>query len=108
MPFLFGACEHSRDFAFVPDCKNIGAAPTNACNKEIPMLIKTQNDGFAHPVPSEITDPATYTQRRDILKRMALGAGGAAMAGWANRVALARLAPLPTCSKTATFWRRIS
>ncbi|MBC7919024.1 MAG: protein-methionine-sulfoxide reductase catalytic subunit MsrP [Rhodoferax sp.] len=54
------------------------------------MLIKTQDDGFIHPVPSEITDPQTYAQRRDILKRMALGAGGAALAGWANRAALAQ------------------
>lgn len=64
------------------------------------MLIKTPNDGFMHPIPSEITDPAVYAGRRDILKRLAIGAGGAAMAAWAQRSAIGaverpgKLAPL--------------
>ena len=53
------------------------------------MLIKTRNDGFVHPTSSDITDRAVYENRRDILKRMATGVAGAAMAGWAARQALA-------------------
>lgn len=56
--------------------------------------------GFAHPVASEITPRTVYEQRRTLLKRLALGAAGSALAGWATRDALAqarpgRLAPLP-------------
>ncbi|MCW5665793.1 MAG: protein-methionine-sulfoxide reductase catalytic subunit MsrP [Piscinibacter sp.] len=56
--------------------------------------------GFAHPVASEITPRAVYEERRALLKRIALGAAGSALAGWAARDALAqarpgRLAPLP-------------
>ena len=54
------------------------------------MLIKTHNSGFIHPVSSEITPQGIYQQRRDMIKLMAGGAAGAALAGWAGREALAQ------------------
>ncbi len=56
------------------------------------MLIKTHNSGFIHPVSSEITPQGIYQQRRDMLRLMAGGAAGAALAGWAGREALAQVA----------------
>ena len=59
------------------------------------------NRGFHHPIPSEITPPAAYAQRREWLKTLALGAAGTALGGWAARDALAsaaapgKLAALP-------------
>ena len=54
------------------------------------MLIKTHNSGFIHPVSSEITPEGVYQQRRDLIRLMAGGAAGAALAGWAGREALAQ------------------
>jgi sulfoxide reductase catalytic subunit YedY len=54
------------------------------------MLIKTQRDGFNHPLASDITARQTYEGRRDLLKVMATGAAGAAMATWAARQAMAQ------------------
>ena len=54
------------------------------------MLIKTNSSGFTHPVPSEITAHGTYQGRRDMMKLMATGAAGAALASWAGREALAQ------------------
>src|SRR5690606_27237802 len=68
------------------------------------MLIQTRDDGFAHPHASEITPPGVYANRRALLRQMAGGAAGAALATWAGRAALAdqalvqapgKLAPLP-------------
>ena len=56
------------------------------------MLIKTHDSGFSHPVPSEITSASAYAGRRELLKRMAAGAGGAALASWAGRAAWAQSA----------------
>ncbi len=56
------------------------------------MLIKTGNNGFNHPLSSEITSLATYQGRRDIMKLMASGVAGAAMASWASREAFAQAA----------------
>ena len=62
------------------------------------MLIKTHSDGFLHPVSSEITPQRAYTGRRDMVKLMASGVAGAALATWAGREAMAqtsgKLAPL--------------
>ena len=54
------------------------------------MLIKTNASGFDHPIPSEITPQGIYQGRRDLIRLMASGAAGAALAGWAGREALAR------------------
>jgi sulfoxide reductase catalytic subunit YedY len=54
------------------------------------MLIRTGRDGFTHPVASEITSRAVYDDRRTLLKWMATGAAGAALATWAQREALAQ------------------
>ena len=60
------------------------------------MLIKTHSTGFLHPVSSEITPQRVYQGRRDMVKLMASGVAGAALASWAGREAMAqgKLAPL--------------
>ncbi|MEO7199862.1 MAG: protein-methionine-sulfoxide reductase catalytic subunit MsrP [Dokdonella sp.] len=66
-----------------------------------PLHRRTRDDGFIHPASSEITPRGIYEGRRDLLKLMATGAAGAAMAGWASREAFAqtvgphKLAALP-------------
>ena len=54
------------------------------------MLIKTTANGFNHPLASEITGHGTYQGRREMMKLIATGAAGAAMAGWAGRQAMAQ------------------
>ncbi len=54
------------------------------------MSIHSSRNGFAHPSPSEITPRRVYEERRDLIKLMAAGAAGAALAGWASREALAQ------------------
>ena len=56
------------------------------------MLIKTQRNGFIHGVPSEITPEAVYQQRRTVIRHLATGVAGAALATWASRQALAQTA----------------
>ena len=56
------------------------------------MIIRTPRDGFNHPVPSEITPDVVYQQRRAMLRRLAIGAAGAALASWSARQALAQTA----------------
>ena len=56
------------------------------------MIIKTSGNGFTHSLPSEITSLALYQGRRAILKRLASGAAGVAMASWAGREAFAQTA----------------
>src|SRR4051812_17048337 len=59
------------------------------------MLIRTGRDGFEHPVPSEITPRGVYQDRRLLLKWMATGAAGAALATWAQREAFAQQVQRP-------------
>jgi len=59
------------------------------------MLIKTDRKGFTHAVPSEITPQGIYQQRRDLIKLMATGAAGAAVATWAGREAFAQAVAKP-------------
>ncbi len=59
------------------------------------MLIKTDHDGFIHPVSSEITSEKVYRDRRALIKLMAGGAAGAALAGWAGREAMAQAISKP-------------
>ena len=54
------------------------------------MLIKTDPNGFIHPVTSEITSERVYRERRALIKLMAGGVAGAALAGWAGREAMAQ------------------
>jgi sulfoxide reductase catalytic subunit YedY len=54
------------------------------------MLIKTSHTGFIHPVSSDITPQGVYQQRRELMKLLAGGAAGAALASWAGREALAQ------------------
>jgi len=60
---------------------------------------RSTDSGFIHPLSSEITSRAVYESRRDLLKLMAGGAAGAALAGFASREAQTarpnKLAPLP-------------
>ncbi|MDP2416759.1 MAG: protein-methionine-sulfoxide reductase catalytic subunit MsrP [Hydrogenophaga sp.] len=56
------------------------------------MIIRSSQDGFQHPQSSDITPASAYWGRRAWLKRLALGAGGAALASWASRDALAQAA----------------
>jgi len=56
------------------------------------MLIHSRDDGFVHPHPSEITPQGVYEGRRDMLRWLAGGAAGAAMASWAARDAMAQAA----------------
>jgi sulfoxide reductase catalytic subunit YedY len=59
------------------------------------MLIRTGRNGFQHPVGSEITPRAVYEDRRQLLKWMATGAAGAALASWAQREAIAQQVARP-------------
>jgi sulfoxide reductase catalytic subunit YedY len=56
------------------------------------MLIPSRNNGFIHPHSSDITPRGVYEGRRDMLRWLATGAAGAAMASWASRDALAQAA----------------
>ena len=65
------------------------------------MLIKTNTSGFIHPQSSAITPQGVYAGRRDLMRWIAAGAAGGALASWAQRDALAqtvrpnKLAALP-------------
>jgi sulfoxide reductase catalytic subunit YedY len=59
------------------------------------MLIKTNRDGFHAPTASEITPERIYRQRRELIRLMATGAAGAALATWAARDARAQMAGVP-------------
>ncbi len=48
--------------------------------------------GFTHRNASEITPQAAYAKRRDLLKLIGTGMAGTALAGWAQRDALAQAA----------------
>jgi sulfoxide reductase catalytic subunit YedY len=59
------------------------------------MLIRTGRDGFQHPLASEITPRAIHEDRRQLLRWMATGAAGAALATWAQREAFAQQVQRP-------------
>ena len=59
------------------------------------MLIKTHKDGFSHTASNEITPRRIYEGRRDLMKLMATGVAGAAMASLAVRDARAQTAARP-------------
>ena len=72
------------------------------------MLIKTNVNGFNCAPASEITDRAAYDNRRDILKWMASGLAGSAMASLASRQALAQSAVVQRPGKLQTLNTRPS
>ena len=55
------------------------------------MLIKTHRDGFIDGIPSEITSQAVYRDRRELMRLVAGGVAGAALASWAGRQAHAQV-----------------
>ena len=59
------------------------------------MRTPPRNTGFQHPYSSEITPKAVYEDRRQMLKRMAGGAAGVAIAAWAGRQAMAQQVTRP-------------
>ena len=72
------------------------------------MLIKSNANGFTCATSSEITDRATYDNRRDILKLMATGVAGGLMTSWASRQAMAQTAVVPRPGKLQTLNARLS
>ena len=72
------------------------------------MLIKSNANGFTCATSSEITDRATYDNRRDILKMMATGAAGGLMTSWASRQAMAQSAVVTRPGKLQTLNARLS
>ncbi|MGH8821811.1 MAG: protein-methionine-sulfoxide reductase catalytic subunit MsrP, partial [Rhodoferax sp.] len=56
------------------------------------MLVKTGQSGLIHRTSSDITPRAVYEGRRDLMKLMATGVAGAAVASWAVRDARAQAA----------------
>ena len=54
------------------------------------MLIKSDSHGFVHSTASDITPLAAYQSRREMMRLMATGVAGAALASWAAREALAQ------------------
>ena len=62
--------------------------------------------GFEHPNPSEITPPTVYQRRRDLMRVLATGVAGVALAQWAAREARSqtagpgKLAKLPASRST--------
>ena len=59
------------------------------------MRTPPRNTGFQHPYSSEITPKAVYEDRRQMLKRMAGGAAGVAIAAWAGRQAMGQQVTRP-------------
>ncbi|MBX3586202.1 MAG: protein-methionine-sulfoxide reductase catalytic subunit MsrP [Ramlibacter sp.] len=55
------------------------------------MSNRSSRQGFIHPYASEITPRQVYEGRRDLMKLMATGVAGAALASWAGREALAQV-----------------
>ena len=54
------------------------------------MLIRTQQDGFIHPLSSEITSQQAYASRRQLLRQWSAGAAALGMGSWAQREAFAQ------------------
>ena len=61
-------------------------------NRAYPMIIPSSSSGFMHPVPSDITPQTSYQSRRDLMRQLAAGSAGLALAGWAMRDAQAQMA----------------
>jgi len=57
------------------------------------MIIRSHTHAFDHDTPSDITPHAVYLGRRDLIRAMAGGAAGVALASWAARDAMAQAVP---------------
>jgi sulfoxide reductase catalytic subunit YedY len=84
------------------------AVPRPTPKQDRNMLIKSSDDGFIHPVSSEITSRTIYEGRRDMLRLMAGGVAGAALASWAAREALAQAVPFQRPGKLVALPARKS
>jgi methionine sulfoxide reductase catalytic subunit len=62
-----------------------------------------KDHGFVHHTASELTPRAVYDQRRILLKAMAAGSGGLALAAWASRDALAQTTQAARAGKLAAL-----
>lgn len=65
------------------------------------MLIRNNQDGFIHPLSSEITSPEVYANRRQLLRQWSAGAAAMGLGSWAQREAWAQggaAAPLSALS----------
>ena len=56
------------------------------------MIIRSSSSGFLHSVPSDITPQAAYQSRRELMRQLAAGSAGLALAGWGLRDAQAQMA----------------
>ena len=56
------------------------------------MIFLSSRSGFQHPVPSEITPESVYLQRRTLMRQVAMGSAGLALASWGLRDARAQMA----------------
>ena len=54
------------------------------------MLIRNNQDGFIHPLSSEITSPEVYANRRQLLRQWSAGAAAMGLGSWAQRDAWAQ------------------
>jgi methionine sulfoxide reductase catalytic subunit len=54
------------------------------------MIIRSHEDGFVHPLASEITNQQAYLSRRSIIRGLALHAAAAGLASWSAREAMAQ------------------
>ncbi len=54
------------------------------------MFIQSNSSGFQHPVASEITPESVYHTRRDLIRTLATGSAGLALAAWGMREAHAQ------------------
>ena len=54
------------------------------------MIIRSHEDGFVHPLASEITNQQAYLSRRSIIRGLALHAAAAGLSSWSAREAMAQ------------------
>lgn len=54
------------------------------------MLITSNESGYVHPVPSDITPLQAYQSRRDLMRHVAAGSAGLALTAWGVRDAKAQ------------------
>ncbi|MBV8621451.1 MAG: protein-methionine-sulfoxide reductase catalytic subunit MsrP [Curvibacter sp.] len=67
------------------------------------MLIRTHDDGFHHPLSSEITPPAVYANRRRWLQGLALTGVAGSLGTGSGRQALAQAATTPRPGRLAAL-----